>query len=185
MRCPMRMALMTVCLSTLLIIIWREMPMFIYIYIYIYMIFKDILLIMFLNEPKLILFHTDKWFQVLLSITNNLIKHQSVFTQLNDQTILFLTTQFSMSHLFAHSLNVKQFYLTHTSDPIRCYQSEPWGSGNEGVFCIPQTSSIIEVLPFDYLVSYLGHSSGSVLPLAYWLILVGKVTTPNPLEWVE
>ena len=28
-------------------------------------------------------------------------------------TVLFLTIQFSVSHLFAHSLNVKQFYLTH------------------------------------------------------------------------
>ena len=34
-------------------------------------------------------------------------------TQLNDQTILFQTIQFIISHLFTHSLNVKQFYLTH------------------------------------------------------------------------
>ena len=54
-----------------------------------------------------------KWFQVLLSITNNSIKHQSfVYTQLNEQTVLFLTIQFSLSHLFTLSLNVKQFYLT-------------------------------------------------------------------------
>ena len=47
-------------------------------------------------------------------ITNNLIKHQSfVYTQLNDQTFLFLTIQFNTSHLFSHSLNVKQSYLTH------------------------------------------------------------------------
>ena len=36
-------------------------------------------------------------------------KHQSlVYTQLNDQTVLF-----SKSHLFSLCLNVKQFYLTH------------------------------------------------------------------------
>ena len=41
-------------------------------------------------------------------------KHQSfVCTQLNDQTVPFLAIHFSISHLFALSLNVKQFYLTH------------------------------------------------------------------------
>ena len=44
----------------------------------------------------------------------NSIKHQSyVYTQFNDQTGLFQTIQFSISHLFALSLNVKQFYLIH------------------------------------------------------------------------
>ena len=33
-----------------------------------------------------------------------------VYTELNDQTILFLTIQFNIGHLFAHSLNFKQFY---------------------------------------------------------------------------
>ena len=75
------------------------------------MICKHILLLTFLNEPKLILFPIVKWFEELLCIINNSIKHQSfVYTQQNDQTVLF---HFSMSHLFAHSLNVKQFYLTH------------------------------------------------------------------------
>ena len=78
------------------------------------MIYKHILLIMFLNEPKLILLYTVKWFQVLLCITNNLIKQQLfVYTPLNDQIVLFLTIQFSLSHLFALNLNLKQFYLTH------------------------------------------------------------------------
>ena len=50
-----------------------------------------------------------KWFQVLLCITKNSIKHQSfVYPQLNDRTLLFLTIQFSRSHLFALSLNGKQ-----------------------------------------------------------------------------
>ena len=70
------------------------------------MICKHILLITFLNEPKLILLQTVKWFQVLLCITNNSIKHQSfVYTQLNYQTVLFLAIQFNISHLFAQSLN--------------------------------------------------------------------------------
>ena len=65
------------------------------------MIRKSILLIMFLNEPKLILLHAVNWFQVLLCITNNSIKPQSfVYTQLNDRTVSFQTIQFSKSYLF-------------------------------------------------------------------------------------
>ena len=41
-------------------------------------------------------------------IVNNSIKHQSfVYTQLNYQTVLFQTIQFSINHLFALSLNAK------------------------------------------------------------------------------
>ena len=40
------------------------------------------------------------------------------------QTVLFLTIWLNASHLFAHSFNVKQFYLTHRWDPIRCCHSE-------------------------------------------------------------
>ena len=62
------------------------------------MICKHISLITFLDEPKLILLHTVRWFQVLLCICNNSIKHQSfVYTQLNDHTDLFQIIQFSMS----------------------------------------------------------------------------------------
>ena len=41
----------------------------------------------------------------------------------NNQTVLFLTIQFSINHLFEHCLNVKQFNLTNRQDPIRCYHS--------------------------------------------------------------
>ena len=51
-----------------------------------------------LNKPRLILLPTVKWFRALLSVTNNSIKHQPfVYTQLNVQTVLFLTIQFNMS----------------------------------------------------------------------------------------
>ena len=50
---------------------------------------------------------------MVLGITNNPDQRQSlVYAQLNDQTVLFQTIQYSVSHLFALSLNVKQFYLT-------------------------------------------------------------------------
>ena len=83
-------------------------------YIYIYITCKHILLITFVNEPKLILLHTVKWFQVLLCMSNNSIKHQSfVYRQLNVQTVLFISIQFCINHLFALSLNLKQLHLTH------------------------------------------------------------------------
>ena len=67
-----------------------------------------------------------KLFQVLLFITDYTIKHQSlVYTLLNDQIVQFQTIQFSISHLFALSLNVKRFYLTHRWDPFRCYHFVP------------------------------------------------------------
>ena len=49
-------------------------------------------------KPKL---NGSKYYYVSLTI-----KHQSfVYTQLNEQTVLFQTIQFSISHLFALSLN--------------------------------------------------------------------------------
>ena len=67
---------------------------------------------------------TVKLFQVWQYITNNSIRQALAYTQLNSIRVLFLTIQFSISHLFADLLNAKQFYLTHRYDPIRCYQSE-------------------------------------------------------------
>ncbi len=79
-----------------------------------------------LNKPEQFCLHTVKWFQVFLVNTNNSIqhylfvklfqvlvcitynsvKHQSfVYTQLNGQTVLFLTIQFSISHLLARMSN--------------------------------------------------------------------------------
>ena len=80
-----------------------------------------------------------------------------LFTQLNDQTV-----QFSLSHLFAHSLNVKQFYLIHSYD---CQvlptpgQSGQGSNGKEGVLHIPQSSKAI-ASPSDSPISYVGHSLG-------------------------
>ena len=48
---------------------------------------KHILWITFLNEPKLILLHTVKWFQEFLSNMNNSIYSKSfICTQLNGYT---------------------------------------------------------------------------------------------------
>ena len=49
-----------------------------------------------------------------------------------------------------------------------CYppgKSEPGSDGNEGVLCIPQSSSIPGASPSDCLVLYPGHSLVGVLTL--------------------
>ena len=102
---------------------------------------------------QVLLFNTiysfaDSWkFQVLLCTTNDTIKYQSfVYTQLNDQTVTFQIIQFSISHLFAYSLNAKQFWpidrtLSKATTPG---QSRPGSNGNEGVLRIPTTASLFE-----------------------------------------
>ena len=45
-------------------------------------------------------------------------------------------------------------------------QSGPGSNGNEGVLCIPQSSSITGTLPSDFLVSYPEHSLGESYPTA-------------------
>ena len=53
--------------------------------------------------------------------------------------------QFNKNHLFGHSLNVKQFYLTHNrilSGATTPGQSESGSNGNEGILHIFQSSRI-------------------------------------------
>ena len=58
--------------------------------------------------------------------------------------------------MFAYSSNIKQCYLTYR-------QSGPGSDGNEGVFCIPQSSSITGATLSDCLMSYPRHSLGGGL----------------------
>ena len=107
--------------------------------------------------------YTVKCFQVLLFNSNNSIKHQSfVYTQLNDQTVLFKAIQFSISHLFALSLNVSFIWsIDRTlSGATTLGQIGSESNSNEGVLCIPQSSTITRASPSDCLMSYLGHSLG-------------------------
>ena len=50
-------------------------------------------------------------------------------------------------------------------------QSGPGSNGNEGVHCVPQSSSITRISPSDCLVPYPGHSFGKCLSLCR--IIVG------------
>ena len=77
------------------------------------MICKHILLITFLNESTLILLHAIRCFHLFLSNTNNSIYYSSfVCAQLNafKYCNLSVTIQLNISHLFIHSLMIKQFY---------------------------------------------------------------------------
>ena len=71
--------------------------------------------------------------------------YQFIYTQWNSQTTLFLTIQFNISHLFAHSLNVEQSYFIHMYDCVQHYNTESeriYSNVNEGVPCIPQNSRV-------------------------------------------
>ena len=53
--------------------------------------------------------------------------------------------------------------LSGATTPEQC---GPGSDSSEGVLHIPQSFSITGTAPWDFLVSYLGHSFGSVLPLS-------------------
>ena len=70
-----------------------------------------------------------RYFQVLLCITNNSNKRQTfLYTELNDQGVIFLTIQFGIRYLFAHSFKYQavQFYLDIGPCPVLPLQT---GSG--------------------------------------------------------
>ena len=101
---------------------------------------------------------TARWWWWLQCITNNSIKHATFFnTRLNDQTFLFLAIQFSISHLFARSLNVSVIWsiyrtISGATTPGQSLMMEK--KGNEEVLSISQSSRITEASLLDDLVSY-------------------------------
>ena len=113
----------------------------------------------------------------MLCITNNSIKHQSfVYTQLNDQTVLYLKIQFRISLLFALSLNVKQFYLILSGAPTPS-QGRSGSNAMKGALQIPQNSSITGVSPPNCLESYPGRLWGlNPLQRCSWCILQPQLT---------
>ena len=61
-------------------------------------------------------------------------------------------------------------------------QSGPGSDGNEGVLCIPQSSSTAGTSPSDCLVSYPGHSSGGG---SYPSAEVQSVYSTAPADWAN
>ena len=142
--------------------------------------------------------NTVKEFQVFLFNTNNSIQHYSfictllngskycyvsqtiqfdrhLFTQLSGQRVLFLTLQFNINHLLAHSLNVKQLCLINRWEPITPGQSGLGNNGNKRVLHIPQ-SFRIGASSWDCIVSYPEHILVGLLHLCR--DAVGDFTDP-------
>ena len=93
------------------------------------------------------------------SISNNSVYYKN---SLNIKTVLFQVIQFSISMHFSSILPIDRAL----SGATTLSQSGTGSDGNEGVLCIPQSSSIIGTSPSDCLVSYPGHLLGvRVLPL--------------------
>ena len=104
-----------------------------------------------------------KCFQVFLCITNISIKHQSfIYMQLNVQTVLFQTIQFSISTQFSSIWPINRTL----SGATTCGLSGPGSDAKEGVLWIPQSFRITGASPLDCLVSYPGHLLGESYPSA-------------------
>ena len=78
----------------------------------------------------------------------------SVYTRFDVKTVLFQTIQFNTSTLFSSIWPMDRTLLDVTTPG----QSGSGNDGNEGVLCIPQSSSITEASLSDCLVSYPRHS---------------------------
>ena len=105
----------------------------------------------------------------------NSIKHQSfIYTQSNNQIILFLTIQFDINHLLPRILHLRQFFLTYwtQSRDITPSLSGPWINRNEWVHHIPHCSKN-GTSPLDGLMFNPGDFAGSITPLKRycWYIL--------------
>ena len=72
------------------------------------------------------------------------------------KTVPFQTIQFSVITQFSSVWPIDRTLLGATTPG----QSRPESNGNEGVFRIPQSSSITEASSSDCVVSYPGHSLG-------------------------
>ena len=124
------------------------------------------------NEPKLIfckLSNCSEYYWVLPTIQLNT-------GHLLTQTVLFLTVQFSISHLFAFSLNVKQFYSTHKYGPIRCYHCERDWSGKSD--SINQLTTIWKFDPSNKIKPCRYYRM--VAPLGLWKNARRKI-----LNWIK
>ena len=90
------------------------------------------------------------------SILNNSVLPNDIVSMA--KTVLFQTIQFSINTQFSSI-----WYIDRTLSSLL---SRPGSDGNEGVLCIPQSSSIIGTSPSYCLVPYQGHSSGESYPSA-------------------
>ena len=98
---------------------------------------------------------------------------------------VFLFKQFNLalSHLFALSLNVKQFYSTLGLEPNWCHHSRPewtWEQWQWGALTVPQRSSITGPSPLHSFLSYQRYSLGRV---SYPSAEMKSVYSGAPADW--
>ena len=94
---------------------------------------------------------------IMLHLTNPCTK-QKVLILTKPKGKIYKTKSLLHYIIEVHSLNVKQFYLTHRYDLSGATspgQNGPGSDGNGGVLRIPQIFCLTGVLPSDCFVSYL------------------------------
>ena len=94
------------------------------------------------------------------------------------KTVPFQTIQCNISTRFSSIWPIDRTLLGATTPG----QSEPWSDSNEGVLCIPKSSSITGTSPSDCFVSNAGHSlveEGGLTPLAEMQL----VYSTAPIDW--
>ena len=117
-------------------------------------------------------------FQTLWCITNNLIKHQLfIYSLLNVKTVLFPTTQFSISIQFSSIWQIGRT-LSGATTPG---QSGPGSDGKKGVLRIPQSYSITRGLLSEYYVQDTRCWSLILLQRCSRFILQPPLTEPSNL----
>ena len=82
-------------------------------------------------------------------------KHICRYTQLNDQTVLFLKIQLCI--ICFHLVWISNCSVWPTSGATTLSNGGPGSDDKEGVLCIPQSSRITGVPPSDCLMWYPGH----------------------------
>ena len=103
------------------------------------------------------------WFGLILWHINHYRLFNDLFNPfLYVWTVLFQTIQFSIITLFSSIWPIDRTI----SGAITLSQSGIRSDGNNGVFRIPQSSSISGASPLDWLVSYPGHFVEGVLLLS-------------------
>ena len=111
------------------------------------------------------------WFQLLLCITDNSIKHQSfVYTQLNDQTVLFQTIQFIISIQFKcqpYQVLPLRVRVVQGVMAMKLYSGSP------------KAPSLLKPHHQIVLVSYPQHSLGEFYSTAEWQSVYSAV----PVKW--
>ena len=96
--------------------------------------------------------------------------------QFSVSTVLFQAVQFSICMQISSIWPIDGTLSGATTSG----QSGPGSNGNEGVLCIPQSSSITGTSPSDCLVSYPGHSLGGE---SYPSAEKQSVYSTAPVDW--